>query len=78
MNIHIVFLIAGLNMMAYRASKVLLSLFAIELGVAQFFIGIMIAMYGVFQLVFALYAGKLPFRRADLMTGHEMQSEARR
>lgn len=62
MNIHIVFLIAGLNMMAYRASKVLLSLFAIELGVAQFFIGIMIAMYGVFQLVFALYAGKLSDR----------------
>ena len=62
MNIYFVFLIVLCNMLSYRASKVLLSLFAVELGVPQFYIGTLIAMYALLPLLLALYAGKLSDR----------------
>ncbi len=62
MNINLVFLIVLCNMLTFRGSKVLISLFAIELGAAQFYIGTLIAMYSVFPLLLALYAGKLTDR----------------
>jgi MFS family permease len=62
MNINLVFLIVLCNMLAFRGSKVLISLFAIELGAAQFYIGVLIATYSVFPLLLALYAGKLTDR----------------
>ncbi len=62
MNINLVFLIALCNILTFRGSKVLISLFAIELGAAQFYIGTLIAMYSVFPLLLALYAGKLTDR----------------
>ena len=45
MHIGVVFLIVLCNMSSFRASKVLVSLFALELGASQFYIGVMIAMY---------------------------------
>ncbi|MBI4188995.1 MAG: MFS transporter [Betaproteobacteria bacterium] len=62
MNINLVFLIVLCNMLAYRGSKVLITLFAIELGAPQFYIGTLVAMYSVFPLLLALYAGKLTDR----------------
>ena len=62
MNIGIVILIVLCNMSSFRASKVLISLFAIELGASQFFIGVMIAMYSLLPALLALYVGKLSDR----------------
>jgi MFS family permease len=62
MNIKLVFVIVLCNMLSYRGSKVLITLFAIELGAAQIYIGTLIAMYSVFPLLLALYAGKLTDR----------------
>ena len=62
MNVGIVLLIVLFNMSSFRASKVLVSLFAIELGASQFMIGIMIAMYSLLPATLAVYAGKLSDR----------------
>ena len=62
MSISTVLLIVLCNMMSFRASKILVSLFALELGASQFYIGIMIAMYSLFPALLAVYAGKLSDR----------------
>ena len=62
MNIAIVLLIVLFNMSAFRASKVLVSLYAIELGASQFIIGVMIAMYSLLPMLLALQVGKLADR----------------
>jgi MFS family permease len=62
MNIGVVVLIVLCNMSSFRASKVLISLFAIELGASQFFIGVMIATYSLLPALLALHAGKLSDR----------------
>ncbi|HSQ02479.1 MAG TPA: MFS transporter [Burkholderiales bacterium] len=59
MSIYTVFAIVLCNMSSYRASKVLISLFAIELGASQIYIGVLVAMYAVFPMLMALYAGRL-------------------
>jgi MFS family permease len=59
MNIQIVFAIVLCNMSAFRASRVLISLFAIELGALQVSIGALIAMYSVFPMLMGLYAGRV-------------------
>src|SRR5437868_5290035 len=61
-----------LSMTAFRGSKVVVTLFAIELGVPQFYIGMLIAMYSVFPMLLGLYAGKLTDRlgvRAPMIGG---------
>jgi len=62
MSIATVLLVVLFNMSSFRASKVLVSLFAIELGASQFYIGVMIAMYSLFPALLAVYAGKLSDR----------------
>ena len=62
MSIQAVLLIVLFNMTAFRASKVLISLFAIDLGASQFLIGVLIALYSLFPVMLALYAGKLSDR----------------
>lgn len=62
MPIHIVLLIVLLNMTAFRGSKVIVTLFAIDLGASQVHIGALIAMYSVAPMLLALYAGKLADR----------------
>ncbi|MBI4204263.1 MAG: MFS transporter [Betaproteobacteria bacterium] len=62
MGIYVVFLIVLCNMTSFRGSKVLVSLFAIELGAPQFYIGILVALYSLFPMLLALYAGKLSDR----------------
>ena len=62
MNINLVFVVVLCNMLTYRGSKVLITLFAIELGTPQFYIGTLVATYSVFPLLLAFYAGKLTDR----------------
>ena len=59
MTIHTVFAIALCNMSSLRASKVLVALFAIELGANPFMIGTLVAVYSLFPMLLALYAGRL-------------------
>jgi MFS family permease len=63
MNIYRIFLIALCNVTCLRASRVVVSLLAIELGAEQFVIGLLIAMYSLFPALLALYAGRLSDRR---------------
>lgn len=60
--IYLVFTIVLLNMSAYRGSKVVVTLFAIELGAPQVAIGLIVATYSVFPMLLGLYAGKLTDR----------------
>lgn len=72
MNIGTVLLIVLFNMSSFRASKVLISLFAIELGASQITIGTMIAMYSLLPALLAVYAGKLSDRlgvRVPMLAG---------
>jgi MFS family permease len=60
--VYLVLLIVLLNMTAYRGSRVIVTLFAVDLGVPQFYIGVLAAMFSVFPMMFGLYAGKLTDR----------------
>ena len=62
MNIYRIFLIALCNVTCQRASRVVVSLLAIDLGAEQFVIGLLIAMYSLFPALLALYAGRLSDR----------------
>ena len=62
MTIYIIVLLAMLNQVALKGSKMLLALYAIELGAGPFAIGVLIAMYAVFPLVLAVFAGKVSDR----------------
>lgn len=59
MSIYVVLTIVLLNMSAYRGSKVLVTLFALDLGVSQFWIGAIVAVYSVFPMLIGLSVGKL-------------------
>ena len=63
MNLYLIFLIALCNVTCLRASRVVVSLFALQLGATQFVIGLLIAMYSLFPALLALYAGRLSDRR---------------
>ena len=72
MSIGTLLLIVLCNMSSFRASKVLISLFAIELGASQVTIGLMIAMYSLLPALLAVYAGKLSDRlgvRVPMLVG---------
>lgn len=58
MSIHIVLLVVLLNMCAFRGSKVLVSLFALDLGAPQIMLGVIVALYSLCPTLLALYAGK--------------------
>lgn len=60
--IYLVLFVVLLNMTAWRGSKVVVTLFAIELGAPQIYIGALIAMYSVAPMLLGLYAGKLTDR----------------
>ena len=62
MPIAVVLLVILLNMSAFRGSKVLVSLFALELGIEQFMLGVIVALYSLCPMLLALYAGKLADR----------------
>jgi MFS family permease len=60
--IHIVLAVVLLNMTSYRGARFMVTLFAVDLGVPQFYIGVLAAMFSVFPLMLGLYAGRLTDR----------------
>lgn len=62
MSIHVALFVVLLNMCAFRGSKVLVSLFALDLGAPQIMLGVIIALYSLCPTLLALYAGKLSDR----------------
>jgi predicted MFS family arabinose efflux permease len=62
MSIGTVLLIVLCNMSSFRASKVLVTLFGIELGASQLTIGVIVAMYSLLPALLAVYAGRLSDR----------------
>jgi MFS family permease len=61
-SIYLITLLNVLNSIALRGSRVLMSLFAIQLGAGAFEIGLLIAVSLVFQLFLGIYAGKVSDR----------------
>jgi MFS family permease len=62
MNIQTALALVLFNMTSFRASKVLMSLYALELGASQFTIGLMVALYSLLPALLALQVGKLTDR----------------
>jgi MFS family permease len=62
MNLYLVFLIILCNVACQRACRVIIPLYAIDLGAPQFWIGVLIALFSLFPMLFALYAGRLSDR----------------
>ena len=62
MSIWIVMLMVVCNMLAYKGSKIIITLFSIQLGAPQVVIGVLVALYSLFPMILAIYAGKLTDR----------------
>ncbi len=59
MAIYLIALMSTLFNTAFGGSRVAMSLLAIELGANPFGVGLLAALYGVFPMLLAIYAGKL-------------------
>ena len=72
MSLYFIVLIAVLSSIAHKGSKVLVSLSALDLGASGVTVGILAALYAVFPLFLAVYAGRVSDRmgvRAPLLLG---------
>src|SRR5207248_11367010 len=62
MSVYFVILLSVLSSIAHRGSKVLVSLDALQLGANSFMVGVLAALYAVFPLLLAVYAGRISVR----------------
>ena len=62
MSIYLIVLVTVLTHTSFKGSKVLISLYAMELGANPFTIGVLFSMYSVFPVLLSVYAGKLSDR----------------
>jgi len=62
MSVYFVILLSVLSSIAYRGSKVLVSLDALHLGANSFMVGVLAALYALFPLLLAVYAGRISDR----------------
>ncbi len=62
MSIWVVLLMVVCNMVALKGSKIIITLFSIQLGASQLVIGVLVALYSLFPMILAIYAGKLTDR----------------
>src|SRR5881396_1246798 len=62
MSVYFVILLSVLSSIAHRGSKVLVSLDALHLGANSFMVGVLAALYAVFPLLLAVYAGRISDR----------------
>ena len=62
MTIYTVILLTVLTHTAFKGSRVLISLYAIQFGATPFEIGILFSMYSVFPVLLSVYAGKISDR----------------
>jgi MFS family permease len=58
MSVYLTVLLAVLNQIGLKGSKMLVALYALELHANPFTIGLLISMYAIFPLVLAVYAGR--------------------
>jgi len=61
-TLYLIMLVALLNHTSFKGNKVLMSLFAIDLGASPATIGVLYAMYSLFPIVLSFYAGKVSDR----------------
>jgi MFS family permease len=59
---YIIIIVTVLNHIAFRGSKVLISLYAMQLGADPFIVGVIISLYSLLPLFFAVHAGRLSDR----------------
>ena len=57
-----ILLVTVMNHVAFKGSKVLMALYAIELGASPFVIGVLFATYSLFPVFLSVYAGRLSDR----------------
>ncbi len=72
MALHLTVLLAILNNVGLKGSKMLVALYALELGASPLAIGVLVSMYAVFPLVLAVHAGRVSDRygpRRPMMLG---------
>lgn len=72
MNIYHIVALVLLNSSGFKGVRILNTLFALELGASPFSIGVLLAMYALFPLLLAVYAGKVADRygvRLPLLAG---------
>ena len=62
MSIWTVMMMVVCNMLAMKGSKIIITLFSIELGAPQVVIDVLVALYSLFPMILAIYAGKLTDR----------------
>jgi MFS family permease len=62
MSFPLILLVTALTHIAFKGSKVLMSLFAIELGANPLVIGMLFAMYSLLPIFLSVYAGKVSDR----------------
>jgi len=62
MTVYLIVLLSMLSSVAQRGSKVLVSLYALELGATSLTVGVLAAMYAVFPLLLAVQAGRVSDR----------------
>lgn len=62
MAIYVIVLLTVLTHTSFKGSKVLISLYALDLGASPLVVGVLFAMYSVFPVLLAVYAGKLSDR----------------
>jgi MFS family permease len=62
MGFYVIVALTVVNHIAYKGSKMLISLYAIDLGATPLVIGILYSLYSFFSLFIALYAGRVSDR----------------
>ena len=62
MAIYLITLLCVLNHACFSGSRMVMSLYALELGASQLTIGVLMALYAICPLFFAIYAGRLADR----------------
>src|SRR5581483_4186306 len=72
MALYLTVLLAILNNIGLKGSKMLVALYALDLGASPFAIGVLVSMYAIFPLVLAVHAGGVSDRfgpRRPMMLG---------
>ncbi len=62
MALYLSVLLTLFNQISLKGSRMLVALYAIDLGATPFSIGILVSTYAFFPLLLAVYAGRVPDR----------------
>jgi len=62
MSVYVVVLLAVLNSISQRGSKVAVSLYALDLGAGAAAVGVLAALFAAFPLLLAVHAGRISDR----------------